>query len=287
MRRSAHLVQQLYRHTAPRYESAIAPVMRPLAQSLVRTAAIHPTDTVLDIGTGTGVLVRELAGLPATIIGVDATLAMLRIARRLRPFRSRSRVYFVLSDANHLSGLADACCDVAFASFGLGDCQPRQALPAVARVLRPGGRLYLQEWGPTDGATDPRAIVDEMLADFVTETAQGLRLSFRQHLAEPRPWDQQLQDADDYAEALAEAGFGAVQAAERRPVTVTFQPGVERFLAYALAWAPRHLELRAMPAATRQAFHAAVTRRLMPLLDPDGALRWRPAIFYAHGVKEI
>ena len=285
MQRS-NVVEALYRHTAPRYETAIAPVMRPFARDLIQAARIRPGDVVLDIGTGTGIVVRTLLGRAGRILGVDTAMPMLRIARSLLPAGTK-HVTFLQCDANTLDGLGNACCDVAIASFGLGDCHPDRVFRAIARVLRPGGRLYSQEWGPYDRSGDPRAIVNDTLADYVTEAAEGLRQRFRQHLAVPRPWDTRLQDSDDYVEALAEAGFIRVKVTESRPVTVIFDAGVSQFLDYVLAWAPQQMELQAMSIADRRAFHQAATQRLAPFCDATGKLHWQPLVFRASGVRKF
>lgn len=287
MPRPPDALRSLYRHTAPHYEAAIAPVMRPFAQDLVRRATLGQGDTVLDVGTGTGVLARQVAGLSRRVIGVDIALPMLEVARRQAALAGLRGVCFLLADANDLGALAASCCDVVFASFGLGECHPARALRAVARVLRPGGRFYLQEWGPYDGPQDPRWIVDDTLADFATASAQGLRLDLRRFLAAPRPWDRRLQDVEDYTHALAGAGFTPLHVEEGRPVTVAFQPGVSAFLRYALAWASRRLELEALDESARHAFCQTVTRRLEPLTDPRGVLLWNPLLFRATSVRKF
>ncbi len=286
MRRTPTVIEQLYRHTAPRYQAAITPVMRPFARRLVSLAPLTPADSVLDIGTGTGIVIDAIDITPRRNIGVDIVMPMLRIARSSRA-GAGTRTTFLQMDANSLAGLVDDCVDVAFASFGLADCQPDRVFRAIARVLRPGGRLYLQEWGPVGTAADPRAVVDDVLADYATETAGGIQFTLREHLAAPRPWDAFLQDADDYRDALQDAGFTDITVTEDRPLTVTFDPGVARFLAFALAWAPRHFEVQALPWNQRRAFFRAAGERLSELADPAGAVHWQPLIFTATGVRML
>ncbi len=276
-------IQQLYRQTP--YEQHIAPVARIFAQSLAREVALTGTETVLDIGTGTGVLARELAGSARWVIGVDISPALLRAARAAALSEGVRNVSFILADAHTLACLPDACCDVALTSFGLGETDPARSLRAVARVLRLGGRFGVQEWGPYDHADDPRLLLDETLTEYLAPDVDEAHLQFRRLLATPLPWSGQLQDAEDYIEALSEAGFTAIQAAEVRPVTVTFASG-DAFLAYMLAWAWRAQEIAAMSPTAREAFRAQIMRRLAPLLNSAGQLRLTPCLFRASAVRK-
>ncbi|MBN1966753.1 MAG: methyltransferase domain-containing protein [Anaerolineae bacterium] len=283
MPRPPDALTALYRLTAPQYEPVIAHVLRHFAADLVRQATLYPDDLALDIGTGTGVLARELAGRVRFTVGVDLTLPMLRTAHALRPARSA----FVQMDANRLTGLTAASCDVAFASFGLADCHPGRALRTIARVLRPGGRFYVQEWGPGDGESDPRSLVDEALAEHAVPTTNVLHEAIRTYVSAVQPWQMQLQDCEDYADHLAAAGFARIRVEEARPVTVRFQPGAERFLTYALAWSPRALEFDAMSEEARHACQNDALRRLRALEAPDGALLWRPRVFRVSCVRKL
>lgn len=286
MPRLPDALTRLYDLTAPHYEASITPVMQPFAADLVQILAVQPRETALDVGTGTGVAARLLAKRARRAIGVDIVYSMLRVAQSLRP----PGCAFLLQDAETLTGLAAGCCDAACASFGLAECDPGRALRAVARVLRPGGRFALQEWGPLDGPDDPRALVDDTLSAFATietPTADPAHAQVLAYAGEARAWDMRLQDTEDYTDQLNRAGFSMISVSESRPVTIHFAQGIADWLAYTLAWSPRRLLLRRLPPVEQVAFRAAVAARLRPLLHPDGSLTWQPRLLRAHCVRKL
>jgi ubiquinone/menaquinone biosynthesis C-methylase UbiE len=95
----------------------------------------------VDLGTGTGRYAIEAAHRGADVTGVDASPAMLSLARS----QVELPVTFVQADLAHLP-FDDGSFDAAIAVTAL--CfvaEPEEVLREVARVLRPGGRLVLGE----------------------------------------------------------------------------------------------------------------------------------------------
>jgi SAM-dependent methyltransferase len=92
---------------------------------------------VLDLGSGTGKLTADLVGLGHEVIAADPSAPMLRRLRDAVP-----EAYPMQSDAESI-GLATASVDVVVAGQAFHWFDPGDALPEIARVLRPGGTLAL------------------------------------------------------------------------------------------------------------------------------------------------
>jgi demethylmenaquinone methyltransferase/2-methoxy-6-polyprenyl-1,4-benzoquinol methylase len=117
----------------------------------VRQAAPEPNDVALDVACGTGDLTMAmLRGGAGRAMGLDFTPEMLDIARhklhRLEP-ELRERIEYIQGDAMALP-LADASVDVVSIAFGIRNvADPARAIKEFRRVLRPGGRLVILEFG--------------------------------------------------------------------------------------------------------------------------------------------
>jgi ubiquinone/menaquinone biosynthesis C-methylase UbiE len=107
---------------------------------------VQQTDAILEIGFGTGRLVRKLAKKSSEgfVCGVDPSELMLRTAeKRTKKFRKKGRVELKLADASALPW-ADAQFDkvAALHSFQFWS-DPHHDIAEVRRVLKPGGLLVL------------------------------------------------------------------------------------------------------------------------------------------------
>ena len=105
---------------------------------------------VLDLCTGTGdlaiAIVQRANG--ASVVGVDFAGEMLRLASiKVSGASLQRRIRLVRGDATRIP-LPDDCCDAATIAFGIRNvAQPDRALAELARVIRPGGRLAILEFG--------------------------------------------------------------------------------------------------------------------------------------------
>jgi ubiquinone/menaquinone biosynthesis C-methylase UbiE len=107
------------------------------------TAAVAAPQCVLDVGCGTGYLLRVLAGhYPGAqeLAGMDAASNMIQTAKGLT---DDERLTFVTGVAEHLP-YADASMDLVVNSTSFDHWSDQGAgLAECARVLRPGGHLVL------------------------------------------------------------------------------------------------------------------------------------------------
>ncbi|HEX2445502.1 MAG TPA: bifunctional demethylmenaquinone methyltransferase/2-methoxy-6-polyprenyl-1,4-benzoquinol methylase UbiE [Vicinamibacterales bacterium] len=108
-------------------------------------------DCLLDLCTGTADLAIEAAirrPPPMRIIGVDFAWEMLRRARgKVHDRRLDAAISLTRGDAAMLP-LRDGSVDAASIGFGIRNVErPERACAELARVLRPGGRLAILEFG--------------------------------------------------------------------------------------------------------------------------------------------
>jgi ubiquinone/menaquinone biosynthesis C-methylase UbiE len=123
----------------------VQPLFRPFAEQLLNRLEPTPTDSLLDVACGTGIvarLARERLGADVRIVGVDASPAMVAIARRVE------------STIDWREGNAMALPIHAAERFSLVSChQGLQFFPdkltavrEMRRALLPGGRVALASW---------------------------------------------------------------------------------------------------------------------------------------------
>jgi ubiquinone/menaquinone biosynthesis C-methylase UbiE len=142
---------QSYDSVAGAYHRFWDPYLEPVAHDLVDLVGVGdlPADlTVLDVGTGTGVVAREVvARVPrSVVIGIDPSSAMLALARTSAALAS------VAAEAPGLP-FADGVFDVALANLVLSHFTRYEiSLTDMVRVLQPGGRLGVTAWGTLDDA---------------------------------------------------------------------------------------------------------------------------------------
>jgi ubiquinone/menaquinone biosynthesis C-methylase UbiE len=111
-------------------------------------AATPDGAAVLDVGTGPGVLLVELADRrpDLRLTGVDLSADMIAAAaRNLERFGDRARAQ--VGDVTRLP-FPDQSYDVIVSSLSLHHwANPAAAAPELARVLAPGGKVYIYDFG--------------------------------------------------------------------------------------------------------------------------------------------
>ena len=118
---------------------------RDMRERILAAASVETGESVLDLGSGTGLLALAAAPLADTVWALDSSRAMCEyLAIKARSARL-SNVEVVRASAVNLP-LVDDCIDVVVSNYCLHELSHPDkllALAEVARVLRPGGRLVV------------------------------------------------------------------------------------------------------------------------------------------------
>jgi len=118
----------------------------------IRELGLTGRERVLDVCTGTADLAIEAAtsrhGHAGTVVGLDFAGEMLHLGLvKIRRAGLESRVHLARGDATSLP-IPDASFDAATVAFGIRNVvDPDRACRELWRVLRPGGRLAILEFG--------------------------------------------------------------------------------------------------------------------------------------------
>lgn len=119
----------------------------------VRLSGVRRGDHVLDCATGTGDLAlrwKRRVGREGSVLATDFNADMVAHGPE-KAARAGLDVRFEVADAMHLP-YADARFDAASIAFGIRNVDdPRQCLAELARVVRPGGRVVVLEFGQPRG----------------------------------------------------------------------------------------------------------------------------------------
>jgi SAM-dependent methyltransferase len=178
----------------------------------------------------------------------------------------------------HALGVRANSFDVALAMFSFNSTDPAKTLDETGRILAPGGRLVLQEWGTTDALTE---VIEDTLAEYAPDDPPPELSALRAVCTMPVPWDA-LEESDDIVQALQRAGFDPV---EVDVVTETVALAIEVFISYKLAWANRRAEVEAMPVEIRGLFLSELRDQLETHLTPEGCLLWQPNLVRVRAYK--
>jgi SAM-dependent methyltransferase len=126
--------------------SDIAPNFLGMASHLVETAGISATDTVLDIGCGTGNAAITAARRGARVTGLDVVPSMLDEARENATIADVETIDWREGSATNLPFEDDAF-DVTLSCLGHVFAEPPDdAGRELLRVTRPGGRIAFTSW---------------------------------------------------------------------------------------------------------------------------------------------
>jgi ubiquinone/menaquinone biosynthesis C-methylase UbiE len=165
------LIRQGWEEVASEYAKDRLGIFERYGARLLELLGPSPGSKLLDVGTGTGAVALQApawVGAAGQVTGSDVALAMVELAQHSASERGIRDIYFRQMDGEQLD-FPDASFDAvtcAFALFQFPDMG--QALAEMWRVLKPGGRLGLSNWGP--GFFSPVASLQRKVFK-----AQGLR----------------------------------------------------------------------------------------------------------------
>ena len=154
---------------------------------------------ILDVGTGTGIVAERAIphiGISGLIIGVDASIEMLRAARQ-------APRYPVVAGALPSLPFLDEAFDVVAAGFVISHVADyKRALRDIARVCRDRGRIGVTAWGSLPNPAGQ--LWTEVACRFVPP--DDLDSAFQAHI----PWDSLFSEPARLRNALEDAGFASV-----------------------------------------------------------------------------
>jgi ubiquinone/menaquinone biosynthesis C-methylase UbiE len=143
---TAGIQGQLWSASPQDWAEVSEPQMRPVHQAAVDALCPLAGQALLDAGCGSGQLLRLAAAAGATVSGLDASAALLGVARGQLP------------DADLRTGdigelpYDDSGFDVVTAFNAIQyAADPKTAVAELARVTRPGGRVLIGVWAATTG----------------------------------------------------------------------------------------------------------------------------------------
>ncbi|MGB6453797.1 MAG: methyltransferase domain-containing protein [Streptosporangiaceae bacterium] len=134
----------------PDYAAQVRQELLPVREDVLDRAALRPGDTLLDVGTGDGLIAfgaLDRLGPAGRVIFSDVSADLLDHCRAVAATAGQlDRCAFVRAAADRLAGIEDASVDVVTTrSVLIYVADKAAAFTEFGRVLRPGGRISLFE----------------------------------------------------------------------------------------------------------------------------------------------
>ena len=147
---TAHSYNQQYREEQSRkYKTAL----NSLKIKIMRN------DSILDVGCGTGLFIKETAEIAGFVVGLDLSRRMVELANR--ECRDLKNVFLICGDADHLS-LREKIIDKVFSFTLLQNMpDPQQTIREILRVAKADSEMIL--------SADKKSFTDEGLRKLLRE----------------------------------------------------------------------------------------------------------------------
>ena len=145
MEKTEREARRIFGKRATFYSTSPAHTDAQVLSRVVTLATPRPDWLGLDIATGSGHTAFALAPSVRLVVGTDLTPEMLAEARRLRDERNLANVAFSLADVHDLPCQSAVFHFVTCRRAAHHFSRIRRALSEMHRVLRPGGRLVIDD----------------------------------------------------------------------------------------------------------------------------------------------
>jgi ubiquinone/menaquinone biosynthesis C-methylase UbiE len=270
------VVRSLWESDALAWDRYWVPIFSLFARQLALVSSPSLGDVILDVGTGSGLAVRELCKTrPAVglVVGIDSSEEMIRLARRRTVSAGLKNVKLLKMLAEELR-FPDGFFDVVVSNCGINVAHFSQCVKEISRALRPGGVFAFNDWNLID--VKPHRIFGEILGRHRTATPSPQLARERAALAAD------FLDAKVQLHILLEAGFKKASLVKRRH-RVRLN-SIEDFLRIRLSRSLIRREMSEMTASNRRMFLRDLRSALKQFVHDDAFIFDWP-VFYIRANK--
>lgn len=271
------VVKSLWESDAHVWDRYWVPIFSLFAKQLVLVSSPSPGDVILDVGTGSGLAVRELCKTTPSVglvVGIDSSEEMIRLARRKAASAGLKNVKLLKMLAEELR-FPDSFFDVAVSNCGMSERITgfSQSVKEIFRVLRVGGMFVFNDWHTAD--VKPHMIFREILGRH--RTARPSPQLARERALAADSLDEKMQ-----LQILLEAGFKKVSLVKRRHQVRLNSIG--DYLRLRLCRSTIRIEVSEMTASNRSMFLRDLRSALKQFVQDDAFIFDWP-VFYVRADK--